>query len=227
MCKWIKRLFAKNVDVVVNKNFVTCSGYTSNGKVKVGDTFIGEVTPLENYTIDFVTVYRNKISFFNEIKNCVTYKMSENGIITKAFIDYTAVKGDEAIIICANGIKIGSPEIDKFYITNPIYEMRCDVFQYHFLKGGGYIVIEPYVLVTENDEYGRRESVIRYSDRPDYFHIEISGEPIDNGYWILNRNTLSAKYNDSGHPLEGEITVKYEDNVCIRASETNQIYQES
>ena len=67
MCKLIKRLFAKNVDVVVNKNFVTCSGYTSNGKVKVGDTFYGVVTPLENYTIDFVTVYRNKISFFTPV----------------------------------------------------------------------------------------------------------------------------------------------------------------
>ena len=152
--------------------------------------------------------------------------MSENGIITKAFINYTAIKGDEAIIICANGVDMNPPVVDKFYITNPIYEVRCDMFQHHFLKGGGYIVIEPYVLVTECDEHGRRESVIRYADRPEYFHIKVSGEPIDNGSWILNRNTLSASYNDSGHMLECEITVSYEDNVCVQASETNQIYQD-
>lgn len=208
MLKWLKRLFSKKVKVVISDNFTESLHSIKNNKAVVGKPITIVVKAIDGFVLDFVRVYRKKISDLNEIE-CTT------DINNITIIKYTPVKEDEKIFVQSSARMISPADI----IEQPaIYEIRCDEFQQELPKQGGVMYINPYVIKNEFTSEGRVESVIDYN--PDTFKITIECEQMNTGEWILEGNKLMASYNP-GERITGEITIEYEGKT-----ESNQIYQE-
>ena len=208
MLKWLKRLFSKKIRVVINNNYTEDLHSIKNNKAIVGKPITIVIKPLDGFVLDFVRVYRRKISDLTEIECTIDI----NNI---SIIKYTPVKEDEKIIVQASARMISPSDI----IEQPaIYEIRCDEFQKELPKHGGVMYINPYVIKNEFTSEGRIESIIDYN--PETFSINIDCDKINSGEWILEGNKLMASHND-GERVTGELTIEYEGKT-----ESNQIYQE-
>ena len=71
MLKWLKWFFSKKVKVVVNNNFTEDLHSIRNNKAVVGKPITIVVKAIDGFVLDFVRVYRKKISDLNEIE-CTT-----------------------------------------------------------------------------------------------------------------------------------------------------------
>ena len=169
MLKWLKWLFSKKVKVVLNNNFTECLHSIKNNKAVVGKPITIVVKSLDGYVLDFVRVYRKKISDSTEIE-CI------KNINNISIIKYTPTKEDGKIIVQASARMISPTDV----IEQPaIYEIRCDEFQKELPKQGGVMYINPYVIKNEFTSEGRVESIINYD--PSTFNISIECDKINSG----------------------------------------------
>lgn len=207
---WLKKLFTKKIKVKISNNYTNYTDNSNNDKAYVNTPYIATFYPKAGYKINFVKIFRKEVADKNEILNHATY--NNDGSAT---INYIPVKSDKQIILWSSASEIEKAPVN-IHLSELTYEIRCDYFQNTFLSNGEELNLNPYVLVSEFTNDGRKESVIRYNDDPENFKISV-----DNVNYVLNGDRLTICPNYSGIIIPTEVNICYKD-IC----ESNQIYQE-
>lgn len=203
MIQWLKRLFTKKTKIILDCNFTEALHSIKNKKAIVGKPFTIVIKPNDGFELDFVRVYRQRMSDETEL-DCIT---TINNI---AIIKYTPTEYDDRVIVQSSARLLSPADF-----VEPSYEIVCDEFLTEIPKSGDVITLNPYVIKKDYFAGEEEETIINYD--PEKFSIELKG----NNDWILDENKIVATYNDSDERIIGDVCVSYK-NV----SKESQIYQE-